>query len=180
MKTMLKKIKMPKNQISEHTWPIFEEIVENYTKNDCEERFMMAMEEHLTKQQIYCLVKQCGSCKGTANDTLRKDFAKEYAYLPIKERFELFTSVFNKQAVLNNDHTITITFSCNHGYYKHTPTNTFPFSNCLEIYFQRCAGGRIYEYEKALGICLEIQSVDISSLVENPLNPVTFILKIVN
>ena len=49
----------------------------------------------------------------------------------------------------------------------------------IEGYFERCAGGRLYEYEKALGINLKIKSVDISPLKENKKNPVIFTFEIV-
>jgi len=49
----------------------------------------------------------------------------------------------------------------------------------VEGYFERCAGGRLYELEKALGIKLRIKSVDVSPLNENVRNPVVFTYEIV-
>jgi hypothetical protein len=50
----------------------------------------------------------------------------------------------------------------------------------VESYFERCAGGRLYELQKALGIKLKIKSVDVSPLKENINNPVVFTYDIVD
>ncbi|MCL2721881.1 MAG: hypothetical protein FWD47_11155, partial [Treponema sp.] len=82
--------------------------------------------------------------------------------------------------ILNNDNTLTLTFKCSHGYYKRAMEGkyTTPPTN-VEGYFERCAGGRLYELQKALGIKLKIKSVDVSSLKENVKNPVVFTFEIV-
>jgi len=88
----------------------------------------------------------------------------------------LFADTFNRwKPVLNDDNTLTLTFKCGHGYYKQVKEGkyTAPPLN-VEGYFERCAGGRLYELQKALGVKLKIKSVDVSSLKENVSNPVTF------
>ncbi len=179
MKSMLKAMQMPKNEIPEGVIPLFEHIVETYGREDCEREFLKAMEEHLTKEQRFRLFEQNGSCKGAGQDKERKAFALEHADLPLAERLELFKSTFCRAGVLNDDNTITITFACGHGYYKHAPKGKFPFPDSVETYFERCAGGRLYEYQKALGIKLKIKSVDVSALSENVVAPVVFTFEII-
>jgi len=179
MITMLKSMRMRKNGIPDDVLPVFEDIVQTYKGDECEEKFMKAMEEQLTKEQRFRLCEQNGSCKGTGYDKERRAFALEHANKPLAERLELFTSTFGGKAVLNDDHTITVTFACNHGYYKHAPKGKFRFPESIETYFERCAGGRLYEYQKALGIKLKIQSVDVSPLNENIGNPVVFTFAVV-
>lgn len=179
MKSMLKSMRLGKNEIPQNVLPVFEHIVETYKGNECEANFMKAMEELLTKEQRYRLCEQNGSCNGTGYDKERKAFALEYADKSLAQRLELFTNTFDRKAVLNDDHTITVTFACNHGYYKHAQKGMFQFPESIETYFERCAGGRLYEYQKALGIKLKIKSVDVSPLRENIINPVIFTFEIV-
>jgi hypothetical protein len=145
MKTMLKSMRMRKNEIPDDVLPLFEDIVQTYKGEECEERFMKAMEEQLTKEQRFRLYEQNGSCSGTGYDKERKAFSLEHADKSLAERLELFTNTFGKTAVLNDDNTITVTFACHHGYYKHAPKGMFRFSESIETYFGRCAGGRLYE-----------------------------------
>lgn len=180
MKSMMKSMRMSKNEIPVDIVPLFEEIVQTYKGDECEEKFMIAMEEHLSKEQRFRLCEQNGSCRGTGEDKERKAFALEHADKPLGERLRLFTNKFRRTAVLNEDNTITVTFACNHGYYKHAPKGTFQFPKSIETYFERCAGERLYEYQKALGIKLKIKSVDVSPLIENMINPVVFTFEIVN
>jgi hypothetical protein len=180
MKTMLKTMRMRKNEIPDDVLPLFENIVQTYEGEECEEKFMKAMEEQLTREQRFRLYEQNGSCSGTGYDKERKAFALEHADKPLAERLELFTNTFGRTAVLNDDNTIAVTFSCNHGYYKHAPKGMFRFPESIETYFERCAGGRLYEYQKALGIKLKIKSVDVSPLSENIVNPVVFTFDIVD
>jgi hypothetical protein len=56
----------------------------------------------------------------------------------------------------------------------------FRYPASIETYFERCAGGRLYEYQKALGIKLKIKTVDVSPLSENIVNPVVFTFEIVD
>jgi len=114
------------------------------------------------------------------HDKERDAFAHEHVHMTFAERFEQFKKVFGRKAVLNSDNTITVTFSCKHGYYKHAREGKYlspPPS--VESYFERCAGGRLYEYQKALGIKLRIKSVDVSPLSEDILNPVVFRFEVV-
>ncbi|BCJ95671.1 hypothetical protein acsn021_32400 [Anaerocolumna cellulosilytica] len=179
MNTMLKIMRMRKNEIPVDILLLFEDIVRTYKGAECEEKFIKAMEEHLTKEQRFRLYEQNGSCSGTGHDKERKAFAHEHADKPLAERLELFKRTFGRTAVLNDDNTITVTFACKHGYYKHAPKGMFRFPASIETYFERCAGGRLYEYQKALGIRLRIKSVDVSPLSENIVNPVVFTFDIV-
>lgn len=138
------------------------------------------MNEHLTKEQRFRLYEEAGACNGAGYDKERKAFAHKHADIPLAERLELFIKTFGRKAVLNNDNTITVTFACTHGYYKCAREGKYlspPTS--VESYFERCAGGRLYEYQKALGVKLKIKSVDVSPLNENVNNPVVFIFEIV-
>lgn len=179
MKSMLKSMKMKKNEIPQDLIPLFENIINDYTKEECESKFMKAMEINLSRNQRFRLCEQNGSCMGTSYDKERKAFAIENKDKLLKERLDLFTKTYGRKAKLNDDNTITVTFSCNHGYYKHAPNGNFKFSDELQIYFERCAGGRLYEYEKALGVKLKLIDVDISPLEENISNPVEFTFEVV-
>ena len=182
MKTMLATMKKKKSGIPPEVMPMFEGIVQKYEGvGDREKEFFTAMEEHLTQDQRYGLFTLAGGCKGTGADKARKAFAAEHAHLPLGERLAQFAKTFDRGGcVLNEDDTITVKFACTHGYYKRIrekkPHNP-PAS--LQTYFDRCAGGRLYELEQALGITLRIKSVDISPLDENPANPVVFTFEIV-
>lgn len=180
MKTMLKIMKKRKNEIPDDILSLFEDIAQTYKGDECDEKFTKAMEEQLTKEQRYQLYEQNGSCCGTGYDKERKAFALEHADKPLSERLELFKNTFGRTGILNDDNTITVTFACNHGYYKHAPKGMFQFPGSIETYFERCAGGRLYEYQKALGIKLKIKSVDVSSLRENIVNPVVFTFEILD
>ncbi len=170
---------MKKNALPEDLLSLFEDITHTYEGKECEERFIKAMEEQLTKEQRFRLFEQNGSCSGTGYDSERKAFALEHADKPLAERLELFTKTNGRTAVLNDDNTITVNFACKHGYYKHAPKGMFSYPGSIETYFERCAGGRLYELQKVLGIKLKIKSVDVSPLNENIVNPVVFTFEIV-
>lgn len=176
MKAVLNSMRMRKNEIPEDKLPVFEHIFQTLEKNECEAEFLKAMEEHLTEEQRFRIWEQNGGCKGTGDDPRRKAFALEHADKPIAERLKLL----NKNAVMNDDNTFTIKFACKHGYYKHAPAGNFQFPESVETYFERCAGGRLYGYQKALGVKLKIKSVDVSPLKENVVNPVVFTFEIVD
>lgn len=180
MKTMMNIMRKRRNEIPEDILILFEEIDQIYKGDECDGKFMKAMEEYLTKELRFRLYEQNGSCKGTGYDKERKAFALEHADKSLAERLELFTNTYGRTAVLNDDNTITVTFACKHGYYKHAPKGMFQFPASIETYFERCAGGRLYEYQKALGIKLKIKSVDVSPLNENIVNPVVFTFEIVD
>lgn len=83
MKTMLKSMRMRKNEIPEDILPLFEHIVQTYRRDECDEKFIKAMEEQLTKEQRFRLYEQNGSCRGTGYDKERKSFALEHADKPL-------------------------------------------------------------------------------------------------
>lgn len=178
MKTMLKLMRNPKNGIPEEKLPRFEEIVQTKKGAECEGEFMKVMAEELTKEQRFLLFGKQGLCQGTAEDPVRKAFALEHKDKPLEERLALYAKAYGRNATLLDNQTMEVTFACHHGYYKHAPKGKFQFPDSVETYFERCAGGRLYEYEKALGIKLKIKSVDVSPLEENILHPVKFIFEI--
>ncbi|MDR2599536.1 MAG: hypothetical protein LBC73_04600 [Oscillospiraceae bacterium] len=195
MKVVLREMQKRKNRIPENVLSIFEDIVEKHEEKfgphligikcfepEWNDEFSMAMNEHLTKEQRFQLYEEAGACNGTGNDKERKVFALEYAHLALDERIELFSETFKRwKPIINNDNTLTLNFKCSHGYYKRVKEGkyTTPPPN-VESYFERCAGGRLYELQKALGIKLKIKSVDVSPLKENIENPVIFTFEIVD
>jgi len=188
MITMLKTMKKKNSGIPENVLPIFENIINKYHEigfngngNELNAEFCQAMDEHLTKEQRYKLYETNGGCNGTGYDKARKAFAAEHANMPLAERLELFSTTFNRwKPTLNDDNTLTLHFKCSHGYYKRAREGK-PFTppSTLQSYFESCAGGRLYELQKALGIKLKIKTVDISPLELNPENPVIFTFEIV-
>jgi hypothetical protein len=179
MTAVFNSMKKKKNNIPENVLPLFEQILQTYKGEECDREFMKAMGEHLTQEQRFVLCEQNGSCSGTGQDKARKAFALEHEDMPLAERLELFKKTFNRGGELNADNTITVRFACRHGYYKHAPEGKFPFPEQVQIYFERCAGGRMYELEKALGIKLKIKAVDVSPLKENVSNPVVFTFEVI-
>ena len=189
MKTLLKIMQKKNSGVPEGILPVFEGIIQKYEAlgvpslgPECNAELFKAIEEHLTKEQRFKLYEQAGGCKGTGQDKERKAFALQHADIPLGKKLDLFTKAFDRPGrVLNDDNTITVMFKCSHGYYKSVREGK-PFTPpaSLESYFECCAGGRLYELEKALGIKLKIKSVDISPLEENPANPVKFTFEIVS
>lgn len=179
MKTLLRIMKKKNSGIPADALPVFEHIVQAFEGNERDGAFARAMEVHLSQAQRFRLFEQNGSCCGTGQDKARKAFALEHAGMPLAERLALYASTHGRTTVLTDDHTITVTFACRHGYYKHAPKGKFAFPASIETYFERCAGGRLYEYQKALGVKLRIKSVDVSPLCENPANPVVFAFEVV-
>ncbi|MCL2575879.1 MAG: hypothetical protein FWE33_05545 [Defluviitaleaceae bacterium] len=194
MTGMLKAMQKKKSGIPEDVLPIFENIVQKHIDKlgphlvgikcfqpEWDDEFCQAMGEHLTKEQRFQLYETNGSCNGTGADKERKAFALEHTHLALDERMALFAETFDRwKPVLNDDNTLTLTFKCSHGYYKRAREGKYtdPPPN-VEGYFERCAGGRLYELQKALGIKLKIKSIDISPLNENINSPVVFIFEIV-
>ena len=194
MISMMSAMKKKKNGIPEEVLPIFEGILEKaqgkygpnligmpYFQPEWDDDFCQAMGKHLTKEQRFRLYETVGACNGAGADKKRKAFALEYAHLALDERMALFAETFGRwKPVLNDDNTLTLTFKCTHGYYKRAKEGkyTAPPPN-VEGYFERCAGGRLYELQKALGIKLKIKSVDVSPLSENVENPVVFTFELV-
>jgi len=194
MTGMINAIKNKKNGIPEDVVPIFEGILEKAQDKygpklvgitcfepEWDDDLCQAMDKHLTKEQRFRLYETNGACNGAGADKERKAFALEYAHLTLDERMALFAETFGRwKPALNDDNTLTLTFKCSHGYYKRAKEGkyTTPPPN-VEGYFERCAGGRLYELQKALGIKLKIKSVDISPLRKDVLNPVVFTFEIV-
>lgn len=185
-KTTLKLMQKKDSVIPKDILPVFESISEKYAAMDeapygeCDSEFVKAMEKHLTKEQRFWLYEQNGACKGTGSDKERKAFADKYADMTIAEKVEQLAEVRKMRIILNDDDTITMTFKCSHGYYKRArEERNFTPSLSVASYFERCAGGRLYELQKLLGIKLKIISVDTSSLNENVENPVVFTFGIV-
>ena len=179
MKSVLKTMQTRKYGISEDTISIFEDIVRTCDRAECEDKFIEAMNGHLTSEQRFRIWERNGGCQGKGYDGQRRAFAAEHADKPLSERLELFARTFGRNAVLNGGNTITVRFACRHGYYKHAPEGRFRFPAPVELYFERCAGGRLYELQKALGIKLKIKAVDVSPLSESIVNPVVFTFEIV-
>jgi len=163
MRKMLRLMSTPKNSIPTDVLSLFDSIRQacevattEKLKDELGENFRIALEEHLTEEQLFRLWEQAGSCQSTEHDKKRRAFALEHASKPLAERLELFCKNFSRSAVLNADNTITV---------------SFPFFKCCDIalnehstrppasYIGRCAGGRLYEYQKALGIKLKIKSI---------------------
>jgi len=192
---MLRAMQKKKSGIPENVLPIFEGIVQKYKSEaglnlvgvkcfepEWDDEFGQAMNEHLTKEQRLRLYETNGGCNGTGYDKKRKAFALEYAHLDLDERMALFAETFGRwKPTLNEDNTLTLHFKCTHGYYKRAREGKYitPPPN-VELYFERCAGGRLYELQKALGIKLKIMSVDVSPLSENVENSVVFTFEIVD
>lgn len=75
MKTMLSLMKKQKSGIPEGIPPIFESIVQTYSRNECDNRFMEAMGEYLTEKQRFVLWEQHGGCQGKGVTELSKEMA---------------------------------------------------------------------------------------------------------
>ena len=180
MRTLLNDMRKKKYGISEDSLAIFENIIQThyvpgYGSREGEDAFKAALGEHLTEQQRFRLFEQHGACKGTSADKERKSFALEHEHMTLAERVALFNKTFGRNAVLHDDNTITVNFACTHGYYKRVKEKKVTsLPPAAQSYFEQCAGGRLYELEKALGIKLAIKSADISPLSENLMNPVVF------
>jgi len=192
---MLKEMKKKKSGIPEDTLSVFEGIVNKYQdeaglnlvgvkcfKPEWDDEFCQALSRLLTREQRFQLYETQGGCNGAGADKERKAFALESAHLTLNERMELFAETFKRwKPVLNDNNTLTLNFKCSHGYYKRAREGSYntPPPN-VESYFERCAGGRLYELQKALGIKLKIKSVDVSALNEDVKNPVVFTFEIVD
>ncbi|MCL1787540.1 MAG: hypothetical protein FWG38_06100 [Defluviitaleaceae bacterium] len=194
MISMTSAMKKKNSGIPETVLPVFEDIVQKlqdeagphlvgvkYFQPEWDDEFSTALQEHLTKAQRFQLYETQGACNGAGADKARKTFAADYAHLALDERIALFAETFGRwKPTLNDDNTLTLTFKCSHGYYKRAREGKYaaPPPN-IEGYFERCAGGRLYELQKALGIKLKIKAVDVSPLNEDVNNPVVFTFEIV-
>jgi len=183
MTGMLKEIKKQKYGVPADVISVFDDIYDKYSGgpgNILDEEFSRAMSERLTKELRFKIFETQGGCNGTGADKERKAFATEHAHLPLEERLAKFFETFGKRRLtLNGDGTMTLTFKCSHGYYKRAKEGKIAaLPPTVEGYFERCAGGRLYELQKALGIKLKIKSVDVSPLSEDVNNPVVFTFEI--
>ena len=195
MISMVKEMKKKKSGISEDTLNVFENILDKYKDEwgphligmkyfqpEWDDEFCQSIDKHLTKEQRFLMYETQGGCNGAGADKERKAFAARHAHLALDERMALFSETFGRwKPVLNDDNTLTLTFKCGHGYYARVKEGkyTTPPPN-VEGYFERCAGGRLYELQKALGIKLRIKSVDVSPLFEDVKNPVVFTFEILD
>ena len=194
MNSMVRAIKKKKYGISQDVQSIFEDILQKYQNEygsylvgyttfhpEWDDEFCQAMSKHLTKEQRFMLYETQGACNGAGADKARKAFATDYAHLAIDERMTLFAEKFGRwKPVLTDDNILTLTFKCSHGYYKRAREGKYstPPLN-VEGYFERCAGGRLYELQKALGVKLKIKSVDVTPLDEDVNNPVVFTFELI-
>ena len=183
-KTTLKLMQKKNSVIPKDILLVFEDISDKYEAMDappygeCDNEFMKAMEKHLTKEQRFWIFEQSGACKGTKYDKDRKTLADRYADMTIAEKIEQLAAS-KREIVLNDDNSISLTFKCSHGYYKRAREDkNFTPPVTVESYFERCAGGRLYDLQMLLGVRLKIKNVDISPLKENIENPVVFTFEI--
>lgn len=185
MKIMLNMMKKKKSAVSPDVLPLFEDIIVQHSGTDCDNHFMQAMGEHLPQNQRYTLWEMHGGCRGTGQDKIRKTFALQHAGKPLRTRFELYINTVigdftgkTRDIVLSEDeNTITVTFGCDECY-KHTLSGKYTASHSL--YYEHCAGGRMYGLEKALGIKLKIKSMKIPESDISRQNPCVYIFDIVS
>jgi len=189
MRTVLKSMQMEKYEIPKDVISKFEHIIEkHYVPNkgsrEGDNKFKEAMEKYLSKEQLFHLWEQHGGCPGTGRDKERKAFFNTHADKPLHKKLEIFlktigngySTASSKSVTLDTDKNLLIVpFTCNHGF-KHMREGTITTS--LQFYFENCAGGRLYEFQKALGIKLKIKSVEVPSDI-NFENPVIFTFDII-
>jgi hypothetical protein len=185
MKTMYSIMKKKKNKIPEDVLSVFHNIIQTCNENERDEQFRDAMNIHLTEEQRFRLWEQDGGCKGTGQGNERKAFAAEHASKPLPERLRIYESTrgvsdfgaHEGQIFLNDDNTITVICKCD-ACYRWAP-NKEKFAASPVSYYGRCAGGRMYKLQQALGIKLRIKSIDVSPLGVNAENPCLFKYEIV-
>ena len=194
MISMLRAMQKKSSEIAPDVVMIFEEIVERHQevygkhlvgftsfKPEWDDEFCQAMDRHLTREQRFFLYETQGGCNGAGADKLRKAFAMDHANLALDERMALFAENFGrwKPELNEEENTLTLEFKCGHGYYKQAREGKYEqLPENIEAYFERCAGGRLYELQKALGIKLQIASVDVTSLDADVNAPVKFVFRI--
>jgi hypothetical protein len=74
--------------------------------------------------------------------------------------------------VLNGDDTITVKVTCGSCYRWAREKDNFTVSHVT--YYGRCAGGRMYKLQQALGVKLRIKSIDVPPHGVNNENPAVF------
>jgi hypothetical protein len=172
-------MKKKKNGISENKLLIFENIIDTYNGNECDNKFMEAIGEHFNEEERFKLWEQNGGCRGLGHEKSRKAFAAEHADKPLPERLDLYIKDlkegFNgktRDIILDEENnTITVLFGCDECY-KHSVKGklTAPFT----LYYESCAGGRLHNLQSFLGIKLKIKSVDIPANGVSKENPCVF------
>lgn len=179
MRTMLKAMRMRKNGISEDIVQKFESIIDSYKGEACDNAFIEAMNDYLTEEQRFRLWECDGACRGTGQDNERKAFLAEHRDKPVPERLEIYLNTLGKASddkVDWDDNLITVAIACD-GCCKNVDSQRFSISPAS--YYGRCAGGRLYKYQKALGIKLKIKSIHVSPLGVNRETPCVFAYEIV-
>jgi hypothetical protein len=182
MRTVLKSMLNKKIGIPEDVIIIFEDIITSYFvpgrgSKEGDIKFTQAMERYLTKEQLYKLWEKHGGCQGTGHDKERRDFALTHKDKTLSEKLEIYLSTLgkNKIAVLNDDNTLAVIFTCPHGPKFEGDRNE---KTSLEFHYGRCAGGRLYEYQKILGVKLKVNSVEVPPNISNE-TPVVFTFEII-
>ena len=189
MKTVWKTMQMEKYGIPKDVLNKFENIMqENYVPNrgstEGDNKFKEAMEKYLSKEQLFHLWEKHGGCQGTGRDKERKEFAAANADKPLPKRLEAFLKTIGqgyctstqKSVILDTKNkTLIVPFVCKHGF-KHMQEGSITTS--LQFYFECCAGGRLYDFQKSLGIKLKIKSVEVPENISAE-TPVMFTFDIV-
>lgn len=188
MRTFLSMMKKKSNAIPEEKLLIFDNIISTYFvpgrgSSEGDNKFMEAIGELFTEEERFRLWEQSGGCNGTGHDKERKAFALEHADIPLPVRLDIYLNTLGKRStktrsvVLNEEeNTITVTFACDECYNKTLNGRlTAPFN----LYYESCAGGRMYVLEKSLGIKLKIKSVEIPHADIGKENPCVYTFEIV-
>ena len=189
MRTVLNAMKKRKNEwIPREKLDIFENIIETHfipgrgsTEGDNE--FMKAVGKHFTQAQRFRIWEGNGGCKGTGHEKARKVFASEYTDKPLFERLTKYIDTFEKKhgktldVVLDEESKfVTYTFACDECS-KHIQKGKLTAPH--ELYYERCALGRMDNLQTALGLTLKVKQVYIPASGVNKETPCVFTYEIV-
>ena len=189
MRTVLKTMQKRKNNwIPKEKLDIFENVIDTYFvpgrgSNEGDNEFMKEIGEQFTQEQRFRIWEEHGGCTGSGHNKARKAFAIEYTGKPLAEKVKPYLEAFEEKygktlgVDLNEKNkTITYKFACDECY-KHSLGGKMkaPF----ELYYERCALGRMENLQTALGIKLIIKSVDIPSGGVSKESPCVFTFDIV-
>lgn len=177
-------MKKSRSGIPKEALSVFDEIMKISDRLQSENTFLTALQENLTEEQRILLFEKHGACKGTGYDKNRLIYRNENKEKSIAERVEHYVSHHiapfdTKLKHLSYDeelNTLTLTFLCDECYNhvvsgKHTaPTR---------IYYERCAGGRMYSIEKSLGVKLKIKSMEIPEKIIKNGTPCVYVYEII-
>lgn len=179
---------MQKDRIPEDRLSQFECLAQVDNGAETELKFVEKMDELLTEKQCFSIWECNGGCKGTKYDKARKAFAFENADKSLAEKLTLYEEAFNpfERLSLNSDNTLTVTFAHkNNGvhtgeYTCHCPTiKSLKQPYKVSPTFCGCsAGGRLYVYQLAFGIKLNLKSIDSTVLGSNGEKPCSFTYEI--